>query len=1156
MSVLTICKTVGEMNTFKNQSTSKLINSSILPKLSENTLLTMPSTSSVQPNQLLLINNAEGQPVSGILLPSNHFMFKLNQNQIQPKSNSDDYIERESTSKYFSMNKGEKKMFRETFFSTLLDFMHQIVKDGRIVGSSDPIWEHVASKLDNILKPKSIYNRFILNKHSCRTRLIEEYLKDPKSQTTDISILNHMMKTDMHHEIVEKRPGHVDNQTFYDALFIFKDKVLKDGQVAPSVDSVWNQISAHLNHALKPNSIYLRLKRNTHNCHKKLLAHCKLDPSKAKTYDVPSRKLTPSVEKPFNKIKKKSLKFEDSSKFFKALYSHRHMIIQNGSIARYNNSVWNEVAKMLDYALQPSDVHSKFIRNHDLCQTKLIEACKEDENFTPLVVPKFNKPNCVSDEVFFKVLCRYRDDILQNGSEIAKFSHPVWTQISKDLNDTLKPATVYFRVTRNSQLCLNRLLKPSGLLTDHNYKDNINKDKFFETICLYKYSIMNGDTVVDLSDPVWNEISLQLNSVLSPEAIYDVILNDKDLCKTKMIQALKTERSVFSGENPELSENVNEYTPIVECNISNEPIYDFNEIINEFKDSILQPNGQMALKDDPVWKHISNRLKDISSDEVYSRVINDYKNCRTRIFGVKPVHKNRLFEAIFAYRQLVISNNSIANINDEVWIKISEKLNFALTPKEIYTRFIKDIDGCRTKLLKSSKKDWSRSQGVDKDTFLDVIISHKDSILKNGSHAKPSDPIWREIASKLNFLVKPLTLYNNFMLNKHNCQQKLLEACELDKKELNISQISSKITSQMDHDYIKGDIDTTFEDLVYMRQKVGYVQENDFIGACLVFKDRLMKNNSIVSSTDEVWNDISKYLNYAIKSKTAYLRFKRNTHNCQGKLFGVVQLNELSYDRDEESYSIEDQSIENEMFFDAISIFKHSIINNGSFAMESSPVWLDVSNLMNNLLAPDEAFWKFRQNIDSCRTKLIKKCLVDWNNEPSSVIQNRIQVMKSKESLWNENLKSEQISRENEKNYNQSLIMKEDVFYDAIYKHKNDIFHNDLVANRENPVWTAIARELNNELEPATIYLRFKNNMTKCNLKFAEAAQRHSLYKLKQKQSQMETQILIDDNSCDSYDQNMVIDYDDEDIVKSNVKKFKMEDYSDDHETSTTQIEL
>ncbi|MDD0148626.1 hypothetical protein PSY31_23350, partial [Shigella flexneri] len=85
---------------------------------------------------------------------------------------------------------------------------------------------------------------------------------------------------------------------------------------------------------------------------------------------------------------------------------------------------------------------------------------------------------------------------------------------------------------------------------------------------------------------------------------------------------------------------------------------------------------------------------------------------------------------------------------------------------------------------------------IDKDKFLDVIINHKDSILKNGTHAKPSDSIWREIASKLNFLVKPLTLYNNFMLNRHNCQQKLLEACETDKNEVISSPISSKITSQ------------------------------------------------------------------------------------------------------------------------------------------------------------------------------------------------------------------------------------------------------------------------------------------------------------------------------------------------------------------------
>lgn len=1139
MSVITICKNIEEKKKFKSQSTTKLINPPILPKLSEKTtLVTMPSTSSVQSNQILLINNIEGQPLSGILLPSNHFMLKLNQNQLQPELDPDDSTERESTSKYFSMNKGEKKMFRETFFCTLLDFMHQIVKDGRIVSSSDPTWEHVASKLGNILKPKSIYNRFILNKHSCRTRLIEAYLKDPKSQTTDKSVLNHMMKTDMHHEVVEKRPGHVDNETFYDALFVFKDKVLKNGEVASSVDSVWNQISAHLNYALKPNSIYLRFKRNTHNCHKKLLTHCKLDPSKAKTYDIPSRKFLLPPEKPLNKIKKKSLKFEDSSKFFKALFTHRHKIIQNGSIARYNNPIWDEVAKMLDYALQPSDVHSKFIRNHDLCQTKLIEACKKDDNFTPLVVPKFNKPNCVSDDTFFSLLCKYRDDILQNGSDIAKFSHPVWTQISRDLNDMLKPATVYFRVTRNSQLCLNRLLKPTELLRDYTHKDtNIDKDKFFETICLYKYSIMNGDHVVDLSDPVWNEISLQLNSTLTPETIYDTISQDKNSCKTKMIQALKTERSVFSGENPEASENMTELTPIVECNVINESVDNFNDILSEFKNSIVQPNGQIALKDDPVWNQISRRLKNLKADEVYSHIINNYENCRTQLFGVNPVHKNKFFEAIFANRKLIINNNNvIASIDNEVWTKISEKLNYALTPKEIYTRFIKDVDSCRSKLLKSSKKDLTRSQGIDKDKFLDIIINHKDSILKNGSHAKPSDPIWREIASKLNFLVKPLTLYNNFMLNRHNCQQKLLEACELDKKEVISSPMSSKITSQMDHDYIKGDMDTSFEDLISMRQKVGYVQENDFIEACLVFKDRLVKNNCIVPSTDTVWNDISKHLNYAIKAKTAYLRFKRNTHNCQEKLFESFPLNELSYEGDDEPFSIEDQSIENEMFFDAISIFKHSIINNGIFAIESSPVWLDVSNLMNNLLTPEEAFWKFRQNIDSCRTKLIKKCVADWNNESSLVIKNRIQVIMSKESVWNETLKSEQISRMNKKNYTKPLNMNDDTFYDAIYKYKHDVFHNDLIANCNNPVWTAIAKELNNELEPTTIYLRFKNNMTKCNLKFAEAAQRHNIIKLKQKQDQMEKQLQIDENSNDSCDQSMIVDCDDgEKILESEI---------------------
>lgn len=1138
MSVITICKTVDEMNTFKSQSsTTKVINSSPMSKLSEKTSVTMPSTSSVQSNQILLINNVEGQPVSGILLPSNHFMLKLNQNQLQPELDADDYIERESTSKYFSMSKSEKKRFRETFFCTLLDFMHQIVKDGRIASSSDPIWEHVASKLDNILKPKSIYNRFIVNKHSCRTRLIEAYLKDPKSQTTDISVLNQMMKTNMHHEVVEKRPGHVDNDTFYDALFVFKDKVLKDGEVAPSVDTVWNQISEHLNYALKPNSIYLRLKRNTHNCHKKLLTHCKLDPSKARTYDVPSRKYAPS-DKPINKIKKKSLKFEDSSKFFKALYTHRHMIIQNGSIARYNNSVWNEVAKMLDYALQPSDVHSKFIRNHDLCQTKLIEACKGDENFTPLILPKVNKPNCVSDEAFFSVLCKYRDDILQKGSDIAKFSHPVWTQISKELNDSLKPATVYFRVTRNSQLCLNRLLKPSELLTDNDLKDTINKDKFFDTICLYKYSIMNGDQVVDLSDPVWNEISLRLNGSLTPNVIYDAIIQDKDSCKTKMIQALKTERSVFSGENPEVSENMTELTPIVECNISNEPTNDFNEVLSEFKDSILQPNGKIALKDDSVWKQISSRLKYLKSDEVYTHVINDYKNCRTQLFGANPVHNDKLFDAILTYRHLVLNNNVIANMNNDVWTKISEKLNYALAPKEIYMKFVKDVNGCRTKLLKSAKKDLSRSQGINKDKFLDIIMSHKDSILKNGSHAKPSDPIWREIASKLNFLVKPLTLYNNFMLNRHNCQQKLLEACEQNKKEEVSSLISPIITSQMDHDYTKGIMDTSFEDLVSMRQKVGYVQENDFIGACLVFKDRLVKNNCIVSSTDKVWNDISKYLNYAIKAKTAYLRFKRNTHNCQGKLFGSNEFNELSYEGDEESYSIEDQSIEDEMFFDAISIFKHSIINNGIFAMESSPVWLDVSNLMNNLLTPDEAFWKFRQNVDSCRTKLIEKCLADWRNEPSSVIKNRVQVIKSKESSWKETLKSDRIARMNKKNHKKPLFMTDDIFYDAIYKYKSEIFNNDLIASCSSPVWASIANELNNELEPSSVYLRFKNNMTKCNLKFAEAAQRHNISKLKQNQAKNQ-KLLYNENSNDSCDQNMVIDCDDEEIVEPEKLKNK-----------------
>jgi len=1117
------------MNTLKSQSTTKIINSSTLPMLSEETaLVTIPSTSSVHPNQVLLINNVEGQPVSGILLPSNHFMLKLNHNQLPPKLDTNDYIERESTSKYFSMNQNEKKMFRETFFCTLLDFMHQIIKDGRIVSSSNPIWEHVALKLDNILKPKSIHNRFILNKNSCRTRLIEAYLKDPKSQTTDISVLNHMLETDMHPEVVEKRPGHVNNKTFYDALFEFKDKILKDGEIVPSVDSVWNQISAHLNYALKPNSIYLRLKRNIHKFHKILLTKCKLDPSKVGDNDVRSRKFVSPTKKTQNKIKKKSLKFEDSSRFFKALYIHRHMIIQNGSIARYNNSVWNEVAKMLDYALQPSDVHSKFIRNHDLCQTKLIEACKKDDNFTPVIVSKLNKPNCVSDDVFFSVLCRYRNDILQNGSDIAKYSHPVWTQISRDLNDTLKPATVYFRVTRNSQLCLNRLLKPTKLLTDYTHEDIIKKDKFFETICLYKYSIMSGDNVVDLSDPVWNEISLRLHSKLTPEAIYDTIVLNKDMCKTKMIEALKTERSVFSGESPEISENMTEITPIVECSAINESTEDFNEILNEFKNSILKSSGQIALKNDLVWNEISRRLKNLKSDEVYSRVINDYENCRTRLFGVNPVHKNKVFEAIFSYRKLVVSpTNVIANINNEVWRKISEKLNNELTPRDIYIRVINDIDSCRRKLFESLKVDSNRC--INKDKLLDVLISYKDSILKNGSYAKPSDPIWREIASKLNYVLKPTTLYNNFRLNKHNCQQKLLEACEANKKEVISLPISSKVTSQMDHDYTKGDEDNSFEDFVSMRQKIGYVQENDFLGACLIFKDRLVRNNCIAPPTDKVWFDISKHLNYAIKSKNAYIRFRRNIHSWREKLFGSSKLNENFCDRDEEG-------IENEMFFDAISIFKHSIINNGIFAMDSSPVWLDVSNLMNNLLTPYEAFWKFRQNVGSCRTKLIKKCIKDWSNEPSMVIKNRIQVMESKELLWKATLKFEQISN-NKKNNIEPLNVNDDTFYDAIYKHKCDIFHNDLIANCTSPVWTAIAKELNNEMEPSTIYSRFKNNMSKCNLKFTEAAQRHNRYKLKQ--SQMKKQILYptDENSNESSDQNnLIIDCDDDGEIESEME--------------------
>lgn len=1143
MSAITISKTAEEINKYKKKPTNKLINPAILPKPPEiTTLVAMPTASIIQPSQILLINNIGGQPVSGILLPSNHFMLKLNENQNQNQNKEqsqsqpelNDHIEHESTSKYFSMNKSEKRIFRETFFWTLHDFLYQIIKDGRIVSSSDPIWEHVALKLDHILKPKSIYNRLILNKHFCRTRLIEAYLNNPKNKTMDKSVLNHMI--DIHKE-VEKIP---DNDTFYNALVMFKDKVLKDGEVAPSFHPVWDQISAHLNHELKPYSIYSNFKCNTHNCQKKLITQCKLDISKAKPNNDSSRKFLPSMEKPINKVKKKSLKFQDSDKFFKALYTHRHMIIQNGSIARYNNFVWNEIAKMLDYALQPSDVHSKFIRNHDLCQTKLIEACKEDENFTPLVVPKLNKPNCVSDEVFFNILCKYRDDILQNGSEIAKFSHPVWTQISKDLNNTLKPATVYFRVTRNTQLCLNRLLKPPELLTDcTTLKDTINKDKFFETICLYKYSIMNGDQVVDLSDPVWNEIYLRLNSELSPEAIYDAISKDIDSCKTKMIQALKTERSVFSGENNDVSEKMTELTPIVECNIFNEPTYDFNKILSKYKDSIIQPNGQIVLSNDPIWKKISFGLKNLESVDIYLRFVNDYNNYQNQLFSNNPVYKNKLSEAIFAHRHLILNNNVIPNINNEVWTKISEKLNYALTSKEIYLRFIKDVDNCRTKLLKSPKKEFIRSQGIDKDKFLDIIINHKDSIIKNGSHAKPSDPIWKEIASKLNFSVKPLTLYNNFILNKHKCQQKLLEACELDKKEVFSSPISPIITSQMDHDYSKGETNTTNKNVISMRQKVGYVHENDFLDACLIYKDRLIKNNSIVPPTDNVWNDISKQLNYAIKGKTAYFRFKRNTHDCQGILFQSCQLNDIFCGKDEESYSTEDQNIENEMFFDAISIVKQSIINYGNFALESSPVWLDVSNLMNKLLSPNEAFWKFRRNIDSCRTKLIKKCIDDWSNEPSSIIKNRIQVIELKEALWNETIKSEQNSKTVNKMYTKSLNVSDNIFYDAIYKYKCDIFHNDLIANSTHPVWTDIAKELNNELEPSTIYSRFKNNMSKYNVKFAEAAQRHNLYKSKQNKMKNQKQLAGDEDSNDSCNQNMVIDFDEDEIMECDIDQEK-----------------
>lgn len=1122
MSVITICKTAEEMDLFQNQPAAKHINSSTMPMLSEKaTFVAMPSTSSIQSSQILLINNVEGQPVSGIFLPPNNFMLKLNQNQVQSESDPDS--DRESTSKFFSMTKSEKQEFRETFFCTLLDFMHEIVKDGHIVSSSDPIWKRVASKLDNIIKPKSIYNRFILDIHLCRTRLFEEYLKAPKSPITDTSAFNEPQKIEMQYEKIEKIPVHVDNKTFYEALFAFKDKIFNDGKIASSVDLVWSQISAHLNYALKPNSIYLRFKRNTDKFYKKLLTHCRFDPSKAKTYDVSS------VKMPINKVKKKNLKFKDSSKFFEALYTHRQKIIQNGLIARYDDSIWNDVAKTLDYALQPSDVYSKFIRNHDLCQTKLIETCKKDENFIPLVIPKFDKPNCVSDDMFFSVLCKYRDDILQNGNQLAKFSHPVWTQISKDLNEALKPATVYFRVTRNSQLCLNRLFNPSELLTDYIHNENVSKDNFIETICLYKYSIMNGDQVVDLSDPVWNEISLRLNSTLTPEAIFDSVSQDKDLCKTKMIQALKTECYVFSGESSEeVSENISELTPIVECNVSNEPTDSFNEILNEFKTSIIQPNGQMALKDDPVWKQISYRLKGLKSDEVYLRILNNYKNCQKQLYSVNSVDKDKFFEALFKYRRSVIYNNTcIANVNNKVWTKISEELNYALTQTEIHRRFINDENRCRTNLLKSLKTTSQHrkiiDKNIDKNMFLDAIISHKDNIVKNGSHAKFGDPVWKEIAIKLNFKLQPLAIYNNFVTNRFNCKQKLLEACDLSKTNLNSSLISSKITAQMDHDYTKGGTDNSFENVMSIRQK-GYVHENDFIKACFMFKDRLVKYDRIVSPTNLVWKDISKHLNNAIKPKTAYLRFKRNTHNCQEKLFG--KLKEHSYEKDDESFSAEDYKIENELYFDAISIFKHSIINNGDFALESSPVWLDISNAMNSLLTPEEAFCKFRQNIDLCRTKLINNWIIDWSKESPTVKQNRIHLIKSKVSSWDENLSLEQVTKTNQMSHIKPFIDDAE-FYDAIYKYKSQIFLNDLVANCTNPVWVEIAKELNNVLDPLTIHSRFKNNMSKCNIKFSEAAQRHNFQKLKQKQ-------LIDDNSEDSCDQNLVIDFEDEQIVECN----------------------
>lgn len=1136
------------MNTLNNQSTTIPKNSSPMPMISDRTtFVAIPTSSTIQPSQILLINNVESQPVSGILLPPNHFMLKLNQKQIKPElEQDDDYA---FSLKYFSMNNEEQKIFCKTFFSTLLNFVHQILKDNHVVSCTDSVWEHIASKLDNIIKPKTIYNRFILDVDFCKTKLIEAYFKDSKNQNINISELKNMKKTIISHDTVEKRPGYIDSETFYNALFAFKEKIFKDEKVASGIDSVWNQISAHLNHALKPKSVYIRFKRNADNCFKKLLDHYQLDPSKAKTYDISNNKCGKSVEKPMNKIKKKNLKFNDSIKFFEALYAHRCKIIKNGLIARHNNSVWKEVAKTLDYALQPSDVYSKFSRNHDLCQTRLIEVCKNDKNFIPLVVPKFNSSSSVSDDDFFNVLCKYRNDILQNGNKLARFSHPIWTRISKELNDTLKPATIYFKVMRNSQLCLNRLLKPKDCI----YKDTFDKNKFIETICLYKYSIMNGDQVVDLNDPVWNEISIRLNSSLSPEAIYDAISQDKDLCKTKMVQALKTESSVFSGENLKISENINEPTPIVECNVSNEPVDNFNEVLNEFKTSIIQPNGQIVLKDNPVWKQISHCLKNVESDDVYSRFVNDYKNCRTQLCGDSPVDKNKFFKAIFKYRRLLIDDNVVANINNKVWTKINKELNFALTQKEIYIRFIKDVDGCRTELSKRKRKNLNYIQTFDKDTFLDIVIGHKDAILKSGSYAKPNDPVWREIASKLNFVLQPLAVYNNFKINRHNCKQRVLEASKIEKKEMNKPLISSNITPQADYNYLKDDTETNLKNIISTNKKdASYVYENDFLKACSMFRDRLIKNNRIVSSSDGVWNAISRRLNYAVEAKSLYLRFKQNTYKCQEKLFGRL----INCKGDKKgSFSAEDYIIENKMFFDTLLIFKNAIINNGVYATKSSPVWIDVSNLMNNLLTPVEAFCKFRQNVNLCRTNLIKKCVTEWNDEPPSVIKHRINLIKSKESLWVGTLTAKELEKLDEKSNIKSQCtdyVDDDEFYDIVYKYKSRIFYNDLVVDCIDPVWTDIAKDLNYVLEPSTIHSKFKNNMGKCSLKFLEAAQRYSLYKLNEKQNQIINRhqpLLIDENSNESCNEKMVIDCENEQIVEPNLEELKFEDCKYDYET-------